>query len=91
MLQKFKNKCYLQRASAAEYAQQPLNFRVKECDVRCLGHVINIAVQNALKQLKAVPSDQSEEYRMKYNTGRIPYGHRQDEIVSALSKLRLVK
>jgi hypothetical protein len=68
--------------------QQPWSYTCKEGDVRCLGHIINLAVQEALKQLKAVPSDESEDYRMDANAARIPILHTQDEVVSALSKLR---
>jgi hypothetical protein len=41
-----------------------------------------------LTQLKATPSDISEMYRMKRNEAHLPYSHRQDEIVSILSKLQ---
>ena len=47
--------------------QQPWSYTRKEGDVRCLGHIINLAVQEALKQLKAVPSDESEDYQMDAN------------------------
>jgi hypothetical protein len=66
--------------------EQPWSFTRKEGDVRCIGHIINLAVQDALSQLKAVPSDISETYQMDANEARIPVS--QDEIVSALSKLR---
>ena len=32
---------------------QPWPFTVKEGDVRCMAHIINLAVQDALKSLKA--------------------------------------
>ena len=68
--------------------EQPWSFTHKEGDVQCLGHIINLAVQDALKQLKAMPSDISETYQMDANEARIPVSHSQDEVVSALSKLR---
>jgi hypothetical protein len=68
--------------------EQPWSFTCKEGDVRCLGYIINLAVQDVLKQLKAVLSDISETYRIDANKARIPVSHSQDEVVSALSKLR---
>ena len=35
--------------------QQPWTFTVKEGDVRCIAHIINLAVQATLKSLKASP------------------------------------
>jgi hypothetical protein len=67
--------------------QQPWSFTCKEGDVRCLRHIINFAVQDALKQLKAVPSDISKMYQMDANAACIPVLHIKDEVVSALSKL----
>jgi hypothetical protein len=34
--------------------QQPWPFTRKEGDVRCIGHVINLVVQDALKTLKGI-------------------------------------
>lgn len=42
--------------------QQPWKFTVKEGDVRCIAHIINIAVQAALKSLKATPDIETEAY-----------------------------
>ena len=42
--------------------QQPWTFTVKEGDVRCIAHIINIAVQAALKSLKASPDTETEAY-----------------------------
>ena len=85
MLLNFESKAYTQRI-ASKSVEHPWSFTRKEGDVRCIGHIINLAVQDALSQLKAVPSDISETYRMDANEARIPVS--QDEIVSALSKLR---
>jgi hypothetical protein len=43
--------------------------------VRCIRHIINIAVQDALKQLKATLSDLSKEYRIKKNSAYLPYSY----------------
>ena len=42
--------------------QQPWKFTVKEGDVRCIAYIINIAVQAALKSLKATPDIETEAY-----------------------------
>jgi hypothetical protein len=42
--------------------QQPWAFTVKEGDVRCMAHIINLAVQEALKTLKATPSNSPDIY-----------------------------
>jgi hypothetical protein len=55
--------------------EQPWSFTRKEGDVRCIGHIINLAVQDALTHLKAVPSDISETYQMDANEARIPVAH----------------
>ena len=73
---------------ADDCLQQPWSFTRKEGDVWCIRHIINLAVQDALTQLKAVPSDVSKTYRIDANEARLLVAHSQDEIVSALSKLR---
>ena len=45
--------------------QQPWSFTVKEGDVRCMAHIINLVVQAALTMLKAVPLEQTELYRLE--------------------------
>ena len=52
--------------------EQPWSFTRKEGDVRCIGHIINLAVQDALLQLKAIPLDISKTYQMDANEARIP-------------------
>jgi hypothetical protein len=47
--------------------QQPYSYTCKEGDVRCLRHIINLAVQEALKQLKAVLLDESKDYQIDAN------------------------
>lgn len=69
--------------------QQPWSFTVKEGDVRCMAHIINLAVQAALAMLKAVPLEQTESYRLEqgsaYTQGFIP---NRDEVATVLIKLR---
>jgi hypothetical protein len=67
--------------------QQPWSFTVKEGDVRCLGHIINLAVQAALTALKAVPADEPEAYRLEYGAARMPVLP-DNETVAVLDKLR---
>jgi hypothetical protein len=57
-----------------EQPEQPWTFTRKEGDVRCLAHIINIAVQAALTQLKAVPSDSTKAYYIGNNAARISHG-----------------
>ena len=42
--------------------EQPWSFTCKEGDVQCIRHIINLAVQDALSQLKAIPLDISKTY-----------------------------
>jgi hypothetical protein len=88
MLDEFESLAEDYKRSHPDDAYQPWSFTRKEGDIRCLGHVINLAVQDAITQLKATPSDVSETYRMTANEAQLPYTHRQDEVVSAFSKLR---
>jgi hypothetical protein len=69
--------------------QQPWTFTVKEGDVRCIAHIINIAVQAALKSLKADADTETEAYRCEQGAARIP--HTRDthvEVMNTLAKLR---
>ena len=52
--------------------QQPWPFTCKEGDVRCMAHIINLAVQAALTTLKAVPAEQLDSYRMENGAARLP-------------------
>ncbi|KFX93411.1 hypothetical protein O988_06834 [Pseudogymnoascus sp. VKM F-3808] len=71
--------------------QQPWTFTVKEGDVRCIAHIINIAVQAALKSLKASPETETEAYWCQQGLARLP--QRMDsssstEVSAILEKLR---
>jgi hypothetical protein len=88
MLNEFEAAASFYEDGSGDCPEQPWSFNRKEGDVRCLRHIINLAVQDALTHLKAVPSDISETYRMEANEAQIPITHTQDEIVSALSKLQ---
>jgi hypothetical protein len=50
--------------------------------------VINLAVQEALKTLKAVPAEQTEAYRMVYQSAVLPHQLEETDVVSVLYKLR---
>jgi hypothetical protein len=65
--------------------QQPWHFLVEEGDVRCIAHIINIAVQAALTSLKSVPSKDCNIYRFEegVQSQRIP----NEEALSAMLKL----
>jgi hypothetical protein len=69
--------------------QQPWTFTVKEGDVRCVAHIINLAVQAALKSLKADPDAEIEAYRCEQGVARIPRSmDAHTEIMNTLAKLR---
>ncbi|KFY05160.1 hypothetical protein V491_09190 [Pseudogymnoascus sp. VKM F-3775] len=69
--------------------QQPWTFTVKEGDIRCIAHIINIAVQAALKSLKADADTETEAYRCEQGAAQIP--HTRDthvEVMNTLAKLQ---
>ena len=67
--------------------QQPWSFTRAEGDVRCIGHVINLAVQKALETLRAIPSEETETYQMIYNSASLPVELNRVDVISALYKL----
>ncbi|KFY93464.1 hypothetical protein V498_04415 [Pseudogymnoascus sp. VKM F-4517 (FW-2822)] len=66
--------------------QQPWKFTVKEGDVRCIAHIINIAVQAALKSLKASLDTEVEAYWCEQGLARILQRIGSD-VSTALAKL----
>jgi len=69
--------------------QQPWTFTVKEGDVRCIAHIINLAVQAALKSLKADPNAEIEAYRCEQGAAHIPRTvDSHAEVSNTLAKLR---
>jgi hypothetical protein len=88
MLDQFEATAEEQREGKPNNLQQPWSFTRKEGDVRCIGHVINLAVQNALTILKAVPAEKTEVYRMVYQAATLPKEFDKGDIVSALYKLQ---
>jgi hypothetical protein len=87
MLSNFESKAYTQRIALLHSIEHPWSFTRKEGDIQCLGHIINLAVQAALTQLKATLLDSSEVYRIEPDAAWVPIGQSQEEVVSALSKL----
>ncbi|KFY67389.1 hypothetical protein V496_01580 [Pseudogymnoascus sp. VKM F-4515 (FW-2607)] len=67
--------------------RQPWKFTVKEGDVQCIAHIIDIAVQAALKSLKASPDTEVEAYWCEQGLARIPQRIGSD-VSTALAKLR---
>ena len=88
MLEEFEVIAEEQRNAKLDNLQQPWSFTQAEGDVRCIGHVINLAVQAALKTLKAEPAEETETYRMIYNSATIPLEFQKTDVVSAFYKLR---
>jgi hypothetical protein len=70
--------------------QQPWAFTVKEGDVRCMAHIINLAVQEALKTLKATPSNSPDVYRVeegKAHSRGLTFSEK-ETVIDTLTKLR---
>jgi hypothetical protein len=88
MLNEFEAAASFYKDEDKDCPEQPWSFTRKEGDVQCIRHIINLAVQDALTHLKAIPSDVSKMYRMDVNEARILISNTQDEVVSALSELR---
>jgi hypothetical protein len=88
MLDQFEATAEAQFDSKPYNIQQPWSFTRKEGDVRCIGHVINLAVQEALKTLKAVPAEETEAYRMVYQSAILLDDIEKTDVISALYKLR---
>jgi hypothetical protein len=62
MLLSLEDKAKTQRKASPSSVHHPWSFTHKDSDIRCLRHIINLAVQAALTQLKAIPSDFTELY-----------------------------
>jgi Domain of unknown function (DUF4413) len=88
MLSNFESEAYTQRRASPVSPQHPWSFTRKDGDIQCLGHIINLAVQAALTQLKATPSDSTESYWIEPEAAHTSIRQSQDEVVSALLKLR---
>ncbi|KFY92596.1 hypothetical protein V498_04832 [Pseudogymnoascus sp. VKM F-4517 (FW-2822)] len=58
--------------------KQPWAFTAKVGDVRCIRHIINIAVQAALASLKATLDKGLEAYRLKIREAQIPLTSKND-------------
>jgi hypothetical protein len=56
MLEEYELATYLAQTTT-QTLEQPWHFTQKEGDVRYIRHIINLATQVALTQLKATPSD----------------------------------
>jgi hypothetical protein len=88
MLEEFEAIVEDQRNEKPDNLQQPWSFTQVEGDVRCIGHVINLAVQAALTTLKAKPIEETETYRLVYNLATIPLEFQKTDVISAFYKLR---
>ena len=62
MLDLFEETARKQRNEKPDNLQQLQSFTQKEGNVRYIGHIINLAVQEALKTLKAEPAEETETY-----------------------------
>ena len=88
MLDQFEATAEEQREGKPDNLQQPWSFTRKEGDVRCIGHVINLAVQDALTTLKAVPAEKTKVYQIVYQAAALPREFDKGDVVLALYKLQ---
>lgn len=88
MLDQFEETVTEQCHEKPENLQQPWSFTRKHGDVQYIGYIINLAVQNTLKTLKAQPAEETETYRMIYNSATLPIEFGKRDVISALWKLR---
>ena len=66
-----------------------MTFTIKEGDVQCMAHIINLAVQEAMKTLKATPSEDWAAYKCKEDAARVPFNVlRESAVAGCLEKLR---
>jgi hypothetical protein len=75
MLNEFEAAASFYKDGNGDCLEQPWSFTCKEGNVRCIRHIINLAVQDALTHLKAVLLDVSKTYWMDANKARILIGH----------------
>jgi hypothetical protein len=76
MLDEFESLADEYWKSRLNHPYQLWSFTQKEGDIRYIGHVINLAIQEAMTQLKATPSNVTKTYWMKRNEAHLLYGHR---------------
>jgi len=88
MLDLFEETAKEQRYEKLDNLQQPWSFTRKDDDVQCIRYVINLAVQEALKTLKAKPAKETETYQIIYNSATLPIEFSKKDVISALWKLR---
>ncbi len=88
MLEEFEAVAGNQYNTKPDNLQQPWSFTRAEGNVHCIRHVINLAVQAALKTLKAEPAEETETYQIIYNSASIPLEFQKTDVVSAFYKLQ---
>jgi len=83
MIQKFEENNTTLSISTTQY---PTKFTCINGDVRCFAHIINLAAQELVKQLKVEPSDTESTYAYIYGYAEvIPTSER---VISTLTKVR---
>ena len=88
MLDIFEETVREQHDQKLDNLQQPWSFTRKEGNVQYIRHVINLAVQEALKTLKAKPAKETETYQIIYNSATLLIEFSKKDVISALWKLR---
>lgn len=78
-------------AEAETIPAQPCAFTVEERNVRCMGHIINLAVQDALKTSKADSEEDPNNYHLIQRQASSPWDveqERHNDTIDSLPKLR---
>jgi hypothetical protein len=88
MLDLFKETATEQCNEKLDNLQQPWSFTRKHGDVQCIRHIINLAVQEVLKTLKAQPAKETETYQIIYNSATLLTEFGKKDVILALWKLR---
>ena len=88
MLEEFEAVAGDQHNAKPNNLQQLQPFTRAESNVHCIRHVINLAVQAALKTLKAKLAEETETYQMIYNSATILLEFQKTDVVSAFYKLQ---
>lgn len=82
-------KLFEEKAGVVDFTvEQPQIFRVQDGDIRCMAHIINLAVQSPLRTLNATPAEDFNVYFSKDNCARILSNKAKYQVTSSLEKLR---
>ena len=83
MLREFER---LTQPTATTTTRYPTHFTCNIGDIRCIAHIINLAAQEMVKQLKVEPSDSESAYAYEY--GKAEVIPTSEGVISTLTKVR---